>query len=79
MLFDNESGDLYTAALTGDDNQEKQCLIGLDAQSTIKFPSTLGITGQVLKEKTIFYSNNAKVDIRFNSDIDNISSESEVK
>ena len=44
----------------GGDNQEKSWLVGLDAQSAIKFPSTLGITGQVFKEKSTMFNNNAK-------------------
>lgn len=79
LFFDKVSGDLYTAALMGNDNNNKTCLIGLDSQSTIRFPSTLGITGKVFKEKTIIFSNSAKNDSRFNPDIDNISSESDVR
>ena len=63
----------------GNDSKAKSWLIGLDAQSTIRFPSTLGLTGQVFKEKSIISWNNAKNDSRFNPDIDNISSESDVR
>lgn len=83
LFYDKVRDDLCTA---GDINsQTSENLIGLDSASVIRFPNTMGVTGQVFKNngKSLSKCNNLDVIIRnepkLNPVIDNITNQSEVK
>jgi hypothetical protein len=83
LFYDQVRDDLCTA---GDINsQATQNLIGLDSASVIRFPNTIGVTGQVFRDngKRYFCFNDLDVIIRnepkLNPIIDNITNQSEVK
>ena len=48
-------------------------------ESIIRFPNSMGITGECFANKDIIYSNRAERDGKFNADIDNISTISNVR
>jgi hypothetical protein len=52
------------------DLAEKQGEVGADP--VIRFPITIGLTGNACSEKTILYSNSIESELRYNSDIDNL-------
>ena len=72
LFYDKVKDDLCTS---GDiDNEHSTALVGLEAGSVIRFPNTIGVTGQVFKEKSIVARNEPKL----NPVVDNITSQSEV-
>lgn len=72
----SSGNDLYTSLnLQNVDSN----LIGLDANSVVRFPNSLGITGQVFKEKTVIARNQAKKEMKFNPTVDNITNQSDAQ
>ena len=70
LLYDKELDKLYSVT-----EESKSEEINQDENDTmIKFPATLGITGIVFQSGEIFISNKATKETKMRSDIDNLSS-----
>ena len=51
----------------------------IEKQEIIRFPCSIGVTGHVFKQRSIYYSNKPAKDMKWNPDIDNLSSAGDVK
>ena len=76
LLLDTKTNNLFT--VSDDDGQPDQNNEFTEADTTITFPTNLGISGTVFHDKNIYVCNNAWHDHKYTPDIDNLSAATDV-
>ncbi|CAI2375929.1 unnamed protein product [Moneuplotes crassus] len=78
LLLDTKTKNLFTISEIQKEGEESDCDEYADSGDIISFPSNIGITGLIFNSEEVYISNDAQKDMKFTSDIDNLTSITEV-